>query len=519
MKMKNKVFGFLSLLVTLVAFQQSFLSTFPLHGKSGHEKKNHCKKHHTKDLFGNRKIIGLPPHQQIGVGIGQTTINLFNYKKYVLDVDPSAVYPYAINLYSNLTRGIFLTGMGANNLNPDGSIRAGFLPSRNGAPSTICNGEPPISYNDERNGGDADFMNFQATLSAYPEALLIIGLQATSFAGEEVPNEPTAALSALYTGQNPLGISELTLGQYRDAVQVMICYLKSLDRPVLIRYNYECDFLFNGLDPELFKNAFRYIKQQLELNCAKNVQLIWHLMGAWIPVFGNDIVYDTRQPAHYDLWYPGDEFVDWVGISYFVADIPYQIRGCYTPEDNSIRKIIYNFARKHHKPVTYSEASPAGLFLPQEDVFGQVFGSIFGSNCPCPFATTSEEIWNKWFDIFFTEAEENRDVVRLIGNYIDTLWRNRNCGNDFINFGDSRLETNDFIREKFFKRISGKPYFQTCFPKFDAVCQYPFEVNCGGPNVICGPLCPSTAQSNPQLRASKGKWAPAYLLKEQNKDK
>jgi beta-mannanase len=49
-----------------------------------------------------------------------------------------------------------------------------------------------------------------------------------------------------------------------------------------------------------------------------------------------------------EAWYPGDQYVDWVGLSYF------------TPQDcnwSAVNEVV-QFARAHNKPVMICESAP-----------------------------------------------------------------------------------------------------------------------------------------------------------------
>jgi len=426
------------------------------------------KKHHKDRVFGCKKIVGLPPCGKIAVGIGQTSDGLYNYRKSVLLEDSKAPYPYAVSLYSSLSRGFFLEGMSAINVDKNGNLLPGFLPNLNSDNYYRCGDF--LEANDERNLGPLDNMMFRATLTEYPKGVLILAL----FMGSE-ENEAIKACSALYTGQNPFSISEDILEQYRKAVEVLACHLKNLDRKVLIRPMYEIDFELNEYavdgDSSYAVNTFRYIKQQMMHYKAKNVGLMWHVAGFEWGVDG-PLVYDTTKPEHYDLWYPGDQFVDWIGISYWVANDEYQLGE--TSLDKDVRNLVYNFARKHKKPVCYTECSLVSLYIDQDGENGSdgpYLSYWFGP--PTRFPQTSEEIWENAFEYLFNEIEENRDVVRLL-SYINTNW------GVSVNWGDSRLQLNDYIRERFFNRITDKKYYKPCRPKFDLICEYPYCYDCEG---------------------------------------
>jgi len=89
-------------------------------------------------------------------------------------------------------------------------------------------------------------------------------------------------------------------------------YLNSLGLPILLRVGAEMNVWQNAADPEAFKTAFRFIANIMR-EYAPNVALVWavnHVSAAGLT---------------FEMFYPGAEYVDWVGISlyarkYFMGD-------------------------------------------------------------------------------------------------------------------------------------------------------------------------------------------------------
>lgn len=66
------------------------------------------------------------------------------------------------------------------------------------------------------------------------------------------------------------------------------------------------------LSPEPFKAAFRHAVDVLRSSGSSNFETVWHSVSSTEPTFGN---HERIQ------WWPGDEYVDHVGISFFVSAI------------------------------------------------------------------------------------------------------------------------------------------------------------------------------------------------------
>ena len=99
-----------------------------------------------------------------------------------------------------------------------------------------------------------------------------------------------------------------------------------------------------------------------------------------------------------DAWYPGDEYVDWCGCSFF----------------GSWRKAnMIEFARKKGKPVFIAEAAPVVNVPGKND--GSTFEMSLGNSAQ------ADQAWEEWFKPFFKTIDDNRDVVKAI-SYINHDW-------------------------------------------------------------------------------------------------
>lgn len=76
------------------------------------------------------------------------------------------------------------------------------------------------------------------------------------------------------------------------------------DVPVLLRFGAEVNVWSNLPDPEQYKEAFRYVSDYMRNN-NPNVAMVWS-PGA-VSKWGQDM----------NVYYPGDEYVDWVGVSLY----------------------------------------------------------------------------------------------------------------------------------------------------------------------------------------------------------
>lgn len=187
---------------------------------------------------------------------------------------------------------------------------------------------------------------------------------------------------------------------------------KYSDRPFLIRIGYEFDGSWNHYDSTYFKKAFCRIVDLLK---QKNISNFATVFAA------SSFVVD------YQLWenyYPGDDYVDWCGYSYWEGN----------PKDGSSLK----FARDHNKPVFIAEIAPRGYFIDDED---------------------GKKLWDTWYTTLFEHIQDNMDVVRAI-SYINCDWDSQPMWHG-KNWGDTRLEINEYVKEKWLQKMTESTFINS----------------------------------------------------------
>lgn len=142
---------------------------------------------------------------------------------------------------------------------------------------------------------------------------------------------------------------------------------------------------WNRYEPEAYKLAYRRIVTRLRNNGVKNFAAVWQSATSSLGTFGGRRIWD---------WWPGDEYVDWAGMSYFVP---------HAPSMNA----LLGAARYKGIPVLICEAAPQGY-----DIAHGTVASINAARDRRPSAP--DEIWNRWYAPFFTFVRENYDIIRGI---------------------------------------------------------------------------------------------------------
>ncbi len=155
--------------------------------------------------------------------------------------------------------------------------------------------------------------------------------------------------STLSVGVDLKGVLDSVAEGKSDAkIDALLDKLASYNRPVFIRLGYGFNDPANTYAPDVYVSAWKKFHERIQAKGSLNVALVWQSTSC-----GESSIAD---------WYPGDEFVDWIGASHECADAAMQ------------------FAREHYKPVML-EAAAQGA---------------------------------EWFVPFFKFVNDNNDVVRAV---------------------------------------------------------------------------------------------------------
>src|SRR5262245_32506862 len=127
--------------------------------------------------------------------------------------------------------------------------------------------------------------NSQTLVGSYPNSILVLGVslngQAAAFAN----------------------------GAYDANLDQLINTLKSWNRPVLLRWGYEVEGTWNGHPASEFKAGWIKVWNRIRaLNAQDNIAMVWQT-ATYCP--------DGISVSQTLNWYPGDQYVDWMGLSYF----------------------------------------------------------------------------------------------------------------------------------------------------------------------------------------------------------
>ena len=112
----------------------------------------------------------------------------------------------------------------------------------------------------------------------------------------------------LSLGLHILGeLDAINSGELDENISRLAGILSSYNVPVLLRIGYEFDAEWVSFEPEPYQIAFRRIVDIMSPD-ASNVEYVWQSFSACGRTYNN-------YPL--EAWYPGDDYVDWFGVSLF----------------------------------------------------------------------------------------------------------------------------------------------------------------------------------------------------------
>ncbi len=200
-------------------------------------------------------------------------------------------------------------------------------------------------------------------------------------------------------------LDEIGQGQYDQNIIDFARWIKDQNRPIFIRIGYEFEGPWNNYNPSSYKNAWRHIVHIFDTEKVNNASFVWQSAGL----------------NYYNIenWYPGDEYVNWVGYSQF--------------DGRNMGQGIKQLAARKNKPIMIAEATPK---LDLSDNRG-------------------EQNWQSWFQRVFDEIYENDRIKAFCyinANWdVQTMWAGQG-------WGDSRVQQDEYIKEKWETEIIKEPW-------------------------------------------------------------
>lgn len=268
-------------------------------------------------------------------------------------------------------------------------------------------------FSSPNNDGYCDyFSNVPAGFTSYTSLKNLEGLWANAnygngdmFANKIIEHADLKG-TVLCMGLYIVGIlNDINTGQYDQNIKSLALWLKGADVPVYLRIGYEFNGAHNAYDKSDYKLAYKHIVDGIRAQGVSNVAYVWQSDG---------------QGSKSELlqWYPGDDYVDWMGYSHF-----------WNKGDSMIA-----LAQEKKKPVMIAEATPQGKNLSTGD---------------------GVAIWAQWFAPLFKHIEDYPEVQALC--YINTDWDSKSMW-EGQGWGDTRVHKSDTIARLWQEEISGNKW-------------------------------------------------------------
>lgn len=259
-------------------------------------------------------------------------------------------------------------------------------------------------FPDDHDQGYADYVGMPAGVTIYTDLRFPFSLQqrvnfgSGDLCGPCYLDNPAFDGAMLAIGLYMVGdLPAVVAGERDQNITLLGNFIKTANRPVLLRIGYEFDGSWNGYAPALYVQAFRRIMDRLRAQGVANVAAVWQSSG-----------YTTSKNTLLQ-WYPGDEYVDWVAYSYFKQSNP--SGGMMT------------IARERGKSVMIAEATPQRNLSLGDPITH----------------------WNTWFAPFFAHVHANADVIKAVA-YINTRWFDQPAWG--AGWGDSRVQIRPEIKAR-----------------------------------------------------------------------
>ena len=249
--------------------------------------------------------------------------------------------------------------------------------------------------------------------------------------------------------EHPGGLDQIVAGERDAEIRQLAVFAQAVQATILLRIGYEFDGAWNlGYDnAPRFKAAYRRIVDGIRAEGAANVRFVWQ--GA---ASTTDTVLDDGRHDEILDWYPGDEYVDWLGFSWFMhpeaqAEVGFEFD---VPTPRQLADEILALARLLDKPVLIAEAAPQGFDLRDGTTahHSPIWDGPAGTGTR---SVSDEEIWRQWYQPMFDFITANDDVIKGLA-YINVRWDDQDMWDapyESGYWGDSRIETNGAIASRF----------------------------------------------------------------------
>jgi len=250
------------------------------------------------------------------------------------------------------------------------------------------------------------------------------------------------------------GLQKIVSGEHDSKILKMGTFFNAFPETIFyLRIGYEFDGNWNGYTQTKYINAYKHIVDLLEINLnQKNVDYVWQSCTSPI-----DDILDGGQ-ENLENYYPGDSYVDWMGLSWFLKPNENPSEGNFIPATQlMLANELVAFAESRGKPVMIAESAPQGYNVTAKTNcnISAVYDGATAEDC---ISKTGTQIYEEWFDALFNFIAANDNVAAL--SYINAnwddqfLWSQANNGYASGYWGDTRVEADIDVMNNWIASIS-----------------------------------------------------------------
>lgn len=235
------------------------------------------------------------------------------------------------------------------------------------------------------------------------------------------------------------GLQKISNGEHDSKIIKMANFFNKFPETVFyLRIGYEFDGNWNGYNSVKYISAYKRIVDLLNQSLnQENVDYVWQSCTSPI-----DDILDGGQ-EDISAYYPGDDYVDWIGMSWFLRPNENPTVGNFIPSNQlALANELVDFAESKGKPVMIAESSPQGYKIADKTNcnISSIYDGASAQNCVVRVAS---QIYQEWFESLFNFIQENDQVVAL--SYINADWDNQflwSSANGYASgyWGDTRIE-------------------------------------------------------------------------------
>ena len=246
----------------------------------------------------------------------------------------------------------------------------------------------------------------------------------------------------------PGALDALVAGAYDAHIDQLAELFRHVEGAAFLRIGYEFDGAWNHgyADAARFVAAWRRIVDRLRQRGADNALFLWQASASPI----DDLL--DGAPEDIARWYPGDDYVDWLGFSWFLRPdaAPTAANAKPTRTPRQLAEQVLALARAAAKPVMIAEAAPQGFDLGRltRANVSPLWDGPAGEGAR---SMTEDEVWRAWYGPLFRFLGANADVVRGLA-YVNCPWDQQPMwGPPYAQgyWGDSRLQLRPALARRF----------------------------------------------------------------------